>query len=93
VVRAEAQALGPATYNSGTDGGVRRPRRTLEVMQEVKRFVTTRILPEVPIMVGIGFPSLRQVRGYGEAPTRIKRVFDPNNILSPNTGLFEDMGK
>lgn len=32
------------------------------------------------------FPSFRQVGGYGEALTRIKRVFDPNNILSPDMG-------
>jgi FAD/FMN-containing dehydrogenase len=47
----------------------------------------------VPMRVKAGFPSLRQVGGYGEALTRIKRVFDPNNILSPNMGLFEDLGK
>jgi hypothetical protein len=33
------------------------------------------------------------VGGYGEALTRINRVFDPNYILSPNMGLFEDMEK
>jgi hypothetical protein len=33
------------------------------------------------------------VGGYGEALTHIKRVFDSNNILSPNMGLFEDVGK
>jgi len=47
----------------------------------------------VPMRVRGGFPSLRQVGGYGEALTRIKCVFDPNNILSPNMGLFEDMEK
>jgi hypothetical protein len=47
----------------------------------------------VPMGVRGGFPSLRQVGGYGEALTHIKRVFDSNNILSPNMGLFEDVGK
>jgi hypothetical protein len=45
----------------------------------------------VPMRVKQGFPSLDLVGGYGDALTRIKRAFDPNNILSPNMGIFEEV--
>lgn len=47
----------------------------------------------VPMRVKSGFPTLELVEGYGEALTRIKKVFDPNNILSPHMGIFEEVAR
>jgi FAD/FMN-containing dehydrogenase len=45
----------------------------------------------VPMRVKNQFPNLEMVGGYGEALTRIKKIFDPNNILSPNTRIFKEV--
>ncbi|OGQ01257.1 MAG: hypothetical protein A2026_00990 [Deltaproteobacteria bacterium RBG_19FT_COMBO_46_12] len=34
---------------------------------------------------------IRQLGGYYEVIKRIKKAFDPNNILNPSIGLFEDV--
>jgi FAD/FMN-containing dehydrogenase len=47
----------------------------------------------VPMRVKSGFPSLELVGGYGKALTEIKNVFDPNNILSPHMGIFEEVAE
>jgi FAD/FMN-containing dehydrogenase len=43
----------------------------------------------VPMRVKLGYPALGLVGGYGKALTRIKKAFDPNNILSPNMKIYE----
>ncbi len=45
----------------------------------------------VPMRVKSGFPDLGLVGGYGEALAKIKKAFDPNNILSPNMGIFPEV--
>jgi FAD/FMN-containing dehydrogenase len=45
----------------------------------------------VPMRVKSGFPDLRLTGGYGEVLTRIKNALDPNNILSPNMDIFEEV--
>jgi FAD/FMN-containing dehydrogenase len=45
----------------------------------------------VPMRVKSGFPTLELTGGYGNALTRIKNAFDPNNILSPNMGIYEEV--
>jgi FAD/FMN-containing dehydrogenase len=45
----------------------------------------------VPMRVKSGYPTLELVEGYGKALTKIKKAFDPNNILSPNIKIFEEV--
>jgi len=45
----------------------------------------------VPMRVKSGYPTLGLVGGYGKALTRIKKAFDPNNILSPNMRIYEEV--
>ncbi len=47
----------------------------------------------VPLRAKMGFPTLGNVGGYGDALKKIKRAFDPNGILSPNMGMYEEVGK
>jgi FAD/FMN-containing dehydrogenase len=41
--------------------------------------------------VKLGYPTLESTGGYGNALTRIKNAFDPNDILSPNVGIFGEV--
>jgi FAD/FMN-containing dehydrogenase len=34
---------------------------------------------------------IRQLGGYYEVMKKIKKAFDPNNILNPGIGLFQDL--
>jgi FAD/FMN-containing dehydrogenase len=45
----------------------------------------------VPMRVKSGYPTLELTGGYGNVLTRIKNAFDPNNILSPNTKIFQEV--
>jgi FAD/FMN-containing dehydrogenase len=45
----------------------------------------------VPLRVKMGFPDLGVVGGYGQALAKIKHAFDPNNVLSPNMGIFPEV--
>jgi FAD/FMN-containing dehydrogenase len=45
----------------------------------------------IPMRFKGGFPPLEITGGFGEALTRVKKAFDPNNILSPNFGLFKEV--
>ena len=45
----------------------------------------------VPMRVKSGYPALDLTGGYGNVLTRIKNAFDPNNILSPNTKIFQEV--
>jgi FAD/FMN-containing dehydrogenase len=45
----------------------------------------------VPMRVKLGYPTLESTGGYGNALTRIKNAFDPNDILSPNVGIFGEV--
>jgi hypothetical protein len=45
----------------------------------------------IPLRVKLGYPNLGLVGGYGKALTVIKKAFDPNNILSPNMRIFEEV--
>lgn len=45
----------------------------------------------VPMRVKSGYPALGLTGGYGEVLTRIKNALDPNNILSPNMDIFEEV--
>jgi len=47
----------------------------------------------VPMRLRGGFPSLDLVGGYGEALKKVKRAFDPNGILSPNAGVYEEVSQ
>ena len=47
----------------------------------------------VPMRVKSGYPTLEITGGYGDVLTRIKKVCDPNNILSPNVGIFPEVTK
>jgi FAD/FMN-containing dehydrogenase len=45
----------------------------------------------VPLRVKMGYPNLGVVGGYGKALAKIKQAFDPNDILSPNMGIYEEV--
>ena len=45
----------------------------------------------IPMRFKGGYPPLDLTGGYNDALTRIKNAFDPNNILSPNFGLFKEV--
>jgi FAD/FMN-containing dehydrogenase len=45
----------------------------------------------IPLRAKMGFPTLAIVGGYGEALKKIKQAFDPNGILSPNMGIYEEV--
>jgi FAD/FMN-containing dehydrogenase len=47
----------------------------------------------VPMRVKSGYPTLENTGGYGDLLARIKKVCDPNNILSPNMGIFPEVMK
>jgi FAD/FMN-containing dehydrogenase len=42
----------------------------------------------IPFRYRPGLPWIHQTGGYEEALKRIKKVFDPNNILGPHLGLY-----
>ena len=43
----------------------------------------------IPMRVKSGFPHLGVVGGYGTALKKVKQAFDPNDIMSPNMGIYE----
>lgn len=45
----------------------------------------------VPLRVKSGYPPLELTGSYSDVLTRIKKAFDPNNILSPNMGIFQEV--
>lgn len=47
----------------------------------------------IPLRVKMGYPNLGVVGGYGKALQKIKQAFDPNNILSPNMGIYEEVAQ
>ena len=47
----------------------------------------------VPMRVKSGYPTLENTGGYGDLLARIKKACDPNNILSPNMGIFPEVTK
>jgi len=45
----------------------------------------------IPMRFRGGFPPLKLTGEYSDVLTRIKNALDPNNILSPNFGLFKEV--